>query len=172
MDTVETCKPTFFELLHEHRFFHTIIHRDAHSTLLFLGEMGDANKKKELEDKVRGLMGDTPGFVVDFVQEHEAIMKTVRAYFRKRPLLLVTRLVVESVKHTYAPCGKELPLPRHSPNAIRSHKRRRVGTRRETSKAAGDCPVCTDPLDLTGGDGFFMPPCGNSGHASCMRCAY
>ena len=81
--------------------------------------------------------------------------------------------MVKSVKHTYAPCGKELPLPRHSPNAIRSHKRRRVGTRRETSKAAaGDCPVCTEPLDLTGGDGFFMPPCGNSDHASCMRCAY
>ena len=41
--------------------------RDAHSTLLFLGEMEDANKKKELEDKVRDLMGDTPGFAVGFV---------------------------------------------------------------------------------------------------------
>ena len=124
---------------------------------------------------MRDLMGDTPGFVVDFVQEHDATMKTLRAYGPKTPLLVVMRLMVKSAKHTYAPCGKELPLPRHSPNAIRSHKRRRTGTRRETSKAAaGDCtcPVCTEPLDLTGGDGFFMPPCGNSGHASCMRCAY
>ena len=47
-----------------------------------------------------------------------------------------------------------------------------MGTRRETSKVAGDCPVCTEPLDPTGGDGFFMPPCGNSDHAPCMRCAY